>query len=236
MRNQHKAAIIALALASGLPHLVWGDTVNYWGYPAGGAPGGSTFSHVSGTRTIDAGGSTNQYGGFNPAAYNNLYWVVDTVAGAPILGTSPTDTLAFDAGKSNPSGGVLAFDGSYTVSTAFGSQSYFGELLVTVTNTSLSPLSLDAPASHTGIPAADGGALHVTGPYDVNLQFLMAANSSAPLQAASTYFNNLHAGGGLIDSVSGGFYVAPVPLPAAAFLFLSGLGGLGVFGIRKRGL
>jgi hypothetical protein len=232
MRILSLVAIIALGVVANLPARA--DTVTYNGYPA---PGGNTYTFVSGSGAIDSGGITHQYGGFNPSAYTNLYWVVDTVAGAPYLGQSSSDTLSFDSSHSNLPGGVLVFDGSYSASTASGPSPYFGELKVTVTNAAtLSPSSLDSPSLHTGIPVADGGALNVTGAYDVNLQFLMGPNSSSLTDAAG-YYNSLSPTGGdgsLLASVYGGFYsTAPVPLPASAWLLLSALGGLG-FLVRKR--
>jgi PEP-CTERM motif len=88
--------------------------------------------------------------------------------------------------------------------------------------------SLDSPAAHSGVLAADGGVLKVTGAYDVNLQFLMGANSSSVTDSADNY-NNLHANGQILSGANGGFYYtpAPVPLPGTAWLMLSGIGGLG---------
>jgi hypothetical protein len=236
MRAARFIAFAAAALGGTASSIALADTVTYWGYPTGGAPGGSTTAHISGSGAINAGGTTTEYSGFNSSAYTSLYWVIDTVAGAPYLGQSTSDTLAFDASRSSLSTGVLAFDGSYSLQLdAGGTASYFGELLVTVTNTSGNPLSLDSPSLHTGMAAADGGAVNVTGPYEVNFQFLMGPNSSS-LEAASTFFNGEHASqsGQLLSSFSGGFYYTPVPIPASAWLFLSGFLGLGALGYRRR--
>src|ERR1700685_2843023 len=121
MRNKGMFSIAVIGIALVSSGAAVADTVTYWGYPHGGAPGGSTFSSTG--NNLAAGGSTGQYGGFNPSAYTNLYWVIDYVAGAPYLGASTSDTLSFDSSKSNLTGGVLVFDGTSTVNTASGLQS-----------------------------------------------------------------------------------------------------------------
>src|ERR1700683_1282952 len=97
MRNKGMFSIAVIGIALVSSGAAVADTVTYWGYPHGGAPGGSTFSSTG--NNLAAGGSTGQYGGFNPSAYTNLYWVIDYVAGGAHLGARNSATLLFDSAK-----------------------------------------------------------------------------------------------------------------------------------------
>jgi hypothetical protein len=207
----------------------------YAGYPP---PGGVTLGTTTpGVFAIDAGGHTNTFTGFNTAAYGSLYYVLDASHFTPYLGQSSGDTLTFNSALSNFAGGQVAFTGTTVLSTLGGGVPVFSELLVTLTDPSLNPLAL-TDATTLGIPSADGAALNVTGNFDANLQFLFST-SCATAQSCFTSAQNVYNSYNtlninLLSSANGGFYyTAPVPLPAALWLLVSGLTGIGVIGRRR---
>src|ERR1700689_2159478 len=93
MRNKGMFSIAVIGIALVSSGAAVAVTVTYWVYPHGGPPGGSTFSSTG--NNLAAGGSTGQYGGFNPSAYTNLYWVIDYLGGGARLGGRTSANLFF---------------------------------------------------------------------------------------------------------------------------------------------
>jgi hypothetical protein len=211
------------------------------GYPA---PGGNNASNngvspKDGTRVIT-------YSNFDPSAYDSLYYVIGDYPGPTFSPLGPklttdgtTDLLSFNASASNLANGVARWTGTSAIPRiGLADLSIDTRFTLTVLDNLNNPLALTPAASIDGMPTSIGGALAVpSAGFQAYWLYEIATAGTNVWQTASTYYNNVlqrNPGFQLVSSVGGAFYsTAPVPLPAAVWLLLSGLGALGFLGRRK---
>jgi hypothetical protein len=95
------------------------------------------------------------------------------------------------------------------------------------------PVSTNAPSGALG--TGSGGGVAANYVYALGSSGSVPGPSGGPFTLLTTNILFTLSGGGDSASLSGNATINPVPLPAAAWLLLTGLAGLGVFG-RKRSL
>jgi hypothetical protein len=110
---------LAVAIASGAgPAGATGNVANGPTYPA---PGGQTFTRSG--NSVDPGGVTYNFSGFDLTAFSQIAWGLDLANGPVVLsmegGTAPSDNLTYNSTLSNLAAGQLVFTGSTSVTGVF---------------------------------------------------------------------------------------------------------------------
>ena len=194
-------------------------------YPA---PGGNNFSFTSGSAG-DVGGVTFSYSNFNTSAFSSLYWG----SNSGDMPTAGLDGTAHSLTTVSMSGPTETYSGLTSYTNPSGTTSMIPiELVITIsgiTNPWVSFSSANgSDPTNVGYVVNDSSGT----PFSANLAFL--ANAGSGFQAINAI--EVGSSGLANSSFDGAFYsTAPVPLPAAVWLLVSGLGGfIGIFGRRKQ--
>lgn len=194
-----------------------------YGYPP---PGGVTFSSNSGIAG-NAGGVVNSYSNFDNSQYGDLYfglnWI-DMGQGTPYSVYDLTAVGAFG-------GATETWTGNFTIQTTYGPVNSVGTFTATLSSgTWIDPAGVGITGP--GVPLA---VTHVTGDYDVTATFTVGATPY------NTWYLPYSTNGVQSHTDFGGDFwataannVSATPLPAALPLFASGLGALGLFGLRRK--
>lgn len=189
-------------------------------------PGGVDYSS-SGTSNGHTGGWTWHFSNFDDSAYNELYYSVKYLE----MGENSGVPMTYNAGASDLANGVSVWDNTFQFYNAqSGSyQTVNGQFTLTVTDSLGGALAL-TDATLLGLDANLGGMLAVTDDFDANWLFTINGTPAREWYNAASN----HPGHNLQTSVGGSFYYSEVPLPAAAWLFISALGGVGVLKRRAK--
>ena len=188
-------------------------------------PGGVDYS-ASGTSPGHVGGRTWHFSNFDDTAYDELYYAVKD----PLMGEQPgagVVALTYNAGASDLANGISVWENSFEFYNAQtgSNETVSGAFTLTVTDSLGGSLAL-TDATSLGLDANLGGMLMVEGDFNANWQFEING------QEALVWYDNASnlPGNQLQTSVGGSFFVSEVPLPGAAWLFLSAISGLAAWG------
>jgi len=208
------------------------------------APGGTTASGVGNTGM--GSGRTWTLSNFNSSAYSELYYVVGdypsgnfSPAGPRLWMDASPDLLSFNAAQSNFAGGQVVWTGTTNVAWFNGGNLVNSQIAtrftLSITDLLNNPLALIDASTINGMPASVGAAYQVLGDFNANWLFTATDPRNGVFTPAVDLFNSLNtvAGTSVNSSVGGAFYsTPPVPVPAAVWLFGSGL--LGLISVARR--
>jgi len=210
------------------------------GYPAPGGNDGSGAGNSGRDNGVEGFGRTWTLSNFDDTQYDTLYYVVGDYpsgiwdASGQRIGSGGLDLLSFNASTSDFSNGIVQWTGTTTFNVSGLPTTYNARFTLSVTDTSDVAQSLVDATTIAGMPTSVGAAYEVTGDFKANWLFELET-STGVWNPALDAFDGLatDAGAGMALSSGGAFYyTAVVPVPAAVWLFGSGL--LGLVGIARR--
>lgn len=210
------------------------------GYPAPGGNDGSGAGNSGRDNGIEGFGRTWTLSNFDNTQYDTLYYVLGDYpsgiwdASGPRIGSGGLDLLTFNAGTSDFLNGIVQWTGTTTFNVFGSPVEYNARFTLSITDTSDVAQSLIDASTIVGMPTSVGAAYEVTGDFKANWLFELETSTGVWTPALDA-FDSLATDPGAGMSLSSGgafYYTAVVPVPAAVWLFGSGL--LGLVGIARR--
>lgn len=209
------ATVFAICIASTAPAAILA------GYPA---PGGTTYSAI-GSAQHD-GGQTATYSGFDPSAFDQLWWGVEELG------------AAMDGAIDSPGESMSLFSMSGAVAVWKGTTSLVaGPVFTRLTATIISGAADWVDPVSVGIGSPEiYAATEVDATVDFVVHMILEASFDDISYASYLPFFDANTGpsedGNSRVSYYRNFYYTPVPLPAALPLALAGVGALA--GLKRR--